>query len=829
VDPTSASSPVAANKWVLAYATWADAHAKAGAALLVLICLPALVLTALFFSDVRAGLTELLPPDAPASKALETLHERLGGVSRLAVIAESNDPKTNRRFITELGERLEARHLPEIRTLQANCRAEVEWAKNRAPLLMDKAKFDEAMDAAEKEIRQAKQKANPLFVSIEEEEPAPSQSELETKLDAELARNDRYPYGLYQDKSGEHVLLMISLNGSETEVGPSESLLKSVRAEVDALRPRYPPALVIGYHGEVPNLVEEHDAILADLSLSSVLVFVLVGAVIFIYFRSLRGLLTVLFALTPGLLFTFAVGKLTVGHLNSNTAFLGSIIAGNGINYPLLFLAYYRGRGREEPRPLAIALGARQAFFGTLGAALAASAAYGALSVSTFRGFSQFGWLGGVGMVTTWLFTFIAMPLAISLFDPPRVTQQSPTQQWLERFFSSTHAPRAVALSCVALALAGGAFGVRNAMEGGLFEMNLSALRNRYSLTRGAASWDGRVAQVFGFWLNPVGGLVDDPVNRESLKRAIAETLVDGPEHLAERVQTIANVVPPLEEQAPRLMRLRKLKRTIEKLPKDQLPEKARPYLERWSREENLKPMTLDEVPASVRAPFTEVDGRTDRVVLLFPRLSINYDDARNVMLFDQRLREVKTPPGAVVGGGFLFMAEIIELVEREAPRIVIVVAFLVALVLLPLFRRRPWRLLVVVPTVAAVAVLSQANMIALGVRINMLSFAATPITIGVGADYVVNLFGAMDAFNADARRACAKMGGAIFLCSATTIIGYASLVVADSGALRTFGWAAVLGELMAVTAVLLVLPVALARASPSGPAAKGSSTAPSP
>src|SRR4029077_16826184 len=129
---------------------------------------------------------------------------------------------------------------------------------------------------------------------------------------------------------------------------------------------------------------------------------------------------------------------LTVGHLNSNTAFLGSIIAGNGINYPLLFLAYYRGRGGDEPKALAIALGARQAFFGTLGAALAASAAYGALSVSTFRGFSQFGWIGGVGMVTTWLFTFIAMPIAISLFNPPRVTQQSTTQQWLNRFFSGT-------------------------------------------------------------------------------------------------------------------------------------------------------------------------------------------------------------------------------------------------------------------------------------------------------------------------------------------------------------------------------------------------------
>jgi predicted RND superfamily exporter protein len=50
-------------------------------------------------------------------------------------------------------------------------------------------------------------------------------------------------------------------------------------------------------------------------------------------------------------------------------------------------------------------------------------------------------------------------------------------------------------------------------------------------------------------------------------------------------------------------------------------------------------------------------------------------------------------------------------------------------------------------------------------------------------------------------------MGGAILLASLTTVVGYLSLVIAQSGALRTFGWAAVLGEIMAVCTVLLVIP----------------------
>src|SRR5208283_318279 len=79
-----------------------------------------------------------------------------------------------------------------------------------------------------------------------------------------------------------------------------------------------------------------------------------------------------------------------------------------------------------------------------------------------------------------------------------------------------------------------------------------------------------------------------------------------------------------------------------------------------------------------------------------------------------------------------------------------------------------------------------------------------------VGADYVVNLLGAMSSLRVDARAACARMGGAILLCSLTTVIGYLSLVLAKSGALRSFGWAAVVGEIVASLVVLLVLPVVL-------------------
>ena len=53
--------------------------------------------------------------------------------------------------------------------------------------------------------------------------------------------------------------------------------------------------------------------------------------------------------------------------------------------------------------------------------------------------------------------------------------------------------------------------------------------------------------------------------------------------------------------------------------------------------------------------------------------------------------------------------------------------------------------------------------------------------------------------------------GGAVFLNSLTTIIGYASLLVAHSRALRSFGGLAIVGELACLLAALVVLPALVA------------------
>ena len=54
-----------------------------------------------------------------------------------------------------------------------------------------------------------------------------------------------------------------------------------------------------------------------------------------------------------GVAFAFGVAELLFGYLNASTAFMGSIVVGNGINFPIIQLARYeeeRRRGNEPAR-----------------------------------------------------------------------------------------------------------------------------------------------------------------------------------------------------------------------------------------------------------------------------------------------------------------------------------------------------------------------------------------------------------------------------------------------------------------------------------------------
>jgi predicted RND superfamily exporter protein len=166
-----------------------------------------------------------------------------------------------------------------------------------------------------------------------------------------------------------------------------------------------------------------------------------------------------------------------------------------------------------------------------------------------------------------------------------------------------------------------------------------------------------------------------------------------------------------------------------------------------------------------------------------------------------------------------LLISDIDDVIFHDAPRATLLALSLVCGLVLVVLRRLRASITVMGTLLVGVAMLVGAAAAA-GVRMNFLNFVVLPITFGIGVDYAVNIVHRWQherRLGGSLGRVLRETGSAVALCSATTIIGYASLMVADSQALAGFGLLAALGEVTCLFSALFVLPAWLLRRMPAG------------
>jgi predicted RND superfamily exporter protein len=96
------------------------------------------------------------------------------------------------------------------------------------------------------------------------------------------------------------------------------------------------------------------------------------------------------------------------------------------------------------------------------------------------------------------------------------------------------------------------------------------------------------------------------------------------------------------------------------------------------------------------------------------------------------------------------------------------------------------------------------------GEKLNYVNFITLPITFGIGCEYPFNVYDRSRLLRGDVTSAVQRVGGAVALCSFTTVVGYGSLLFADFQALQSFGRLAVSGEIACLTGALCMLPALL-------------------
>jgi predicted RND superfamily exporter protein len=809
-----------------AFVRFADRHRVAVLLASALAALVGAVGTVRLYSDLRTDVRELLPESTRSARDLDAVTRRVGGFAEHTVVLHGADRVSLEVFADDLADELAKAPKDLVRWVEYRSDELNDFFRPRLLLFPEQAELEALRDTLRARI--AWERAREAGGSPPG--PAPDVlGQVERLAGSRKELLGKFPDGYYVGEvpgrtAAEKMtilVMIVRMEGTPDDYGKVVRLDRAVKDAVARLDPAsYAPGLEVSYAGHVTSNIMEHEALAEDLVWATILVLAAVAAAVAAYNRTWKAVFAVGLPLLVGALVTFGLAEVFVGHLNSNTAFLGSIVVGNGINVGLIFFARYLEERRRGLEPLpAMEVAVRETWLGTLTAALAAGAAYASLMSTDFRGFSQFGLIGGVGMTLSWITSYLITPSLVLAWErrsPIPRRGQRPARPIFTQAVSFTieRAPRVTTLVAVALTAVSVYFVARTA--GDPFEYDFSKLRDQSALREGGpAWWDARVDALFGDHLTPTVLLGKDEAEAREIARRVDEHRRAHPDGLVGPALSIATVVPTGQEaKLPVIDEIRALA-TPENLAF--LPPHRRMAVEKAIPSADLRPFRAEDLPERLRRQLTEVDGRVGTPVLVHPAGRMDMWNGRDMLRFADELRSIPLPEGVPTASWILLMADVLRLIAHDGPRATLLsLVGVVGLVLVAfgLGKRSARSLKDAAWVLSALGVgvvwfLGLAG--GLGLRLNMLNFIALPITFGIGVDYATNIFQRRRLDHAGAIADVVRTtGGAVALCSLTTIIGYSSLLIARNQALISFGVLADLGELACLAAALFPLPALL-------------------
>jgi len=803
------------------FAEWLDAHRNGLLVLSVLLLLVGGYLASRLM--IHSDLQSLLPQSQRSVRDLNALQKRARPFGTVQVLVEA-EPATRERAGTSLVAKLQAQ-LPKdlVAQLSIDDGPLHRYVWQHRFLFAPLADLVGARDALKARIDRGKLDANPLYISLDDEPENPREDDRLAELEKQLAdleaKAHEPPLRVSADKRFQLITVQTAFPPSDAR--RANQLIGHIRDAMAEVRTEVGGQVTFGLSGNITMSMYEHDSVLEGMAVSAVATLLLCALGLLYYYRSIRVVLAVLFGLLVGVAATFAFAWAAIGHLNVMTAFLFAIVVGNGINPGMLLAARYleelrAGRGPRTAVSLAIA----GAWRGTFAAMATAAAAYTSLLVTDFRGFRQFGAIAGLGMLLTWMTTFTVLPALLYAFarrGGVKPSGEPGLGRQLARLFPAHSLGKVLAIGAAITALAL----VIDVLyiAGDPFTRDWRDLQSSTSEIRGVRAVDAKIRRAFD-----ASGMLSGQAYQVMI--AVDDRAQAGP--LVAKLRANDQARPPV------LRWLRDVRSLDDALPTDQpakvavlaeirallhdsalqasLSDDERARLAKLEPPADLRPVRDDEVPIELAWPFVEKDGSRGRLIVLRGANRFNSFDVNDRLAFAAEVRAIELPPGALVAGEAIVVADIVKTMERDAPKIIgfALLGSILAVVMILGMRRHG--LVTLACGLAGVLVMIAACALA-GLSVHFLDLIALPITIGIGIDYAVNLAvrDRQDGSRGPAHL-LATTGSAVLMCSYTTAVGYGTLLLSANGGIRAFGLAALLGEVACIVMALVVAPAWLAR-----------------
>lgn len=252
--------------------------------------------------------------------------------------------------------------------------------------------------------------------------------------ETELAQIDEFPYYAIQN-GGWMVALDVRFKDSTAG-------LKAVQREIkrmDALRAElgdesYGTHIVVEYGGSFSDMKNEYSVIVADITKSISMTVLSIFLLIALFFLSFRASGRIFLPLVMSTLWSLGITFWAIGYLNLITSFIFAILLGLGIDFGIHLYSRYllerrHGYGVDEALTRAVVETGTPLSLGVLTTA----AAFFALMLGSFPGFSQFGFVAGLGVLIAFVTMTTVMPALVKVMEglwPSKVRLAKPHRAW---------------------------------------------------------------------------------------------------------------------------------------------------------------------------------------------------------------------------------------------------------------------------------------------------------------------------------------------------------------------------------------------------------------
>ncbi len=732
--------------------------------------------------NIKTDFADLLSDDYVSVRELNRIKDRIGGIGPLMVVITSDDLDAAVSFMQVLADSLE--HSPLISSVSLLDSKKDLLEKNRL-LYMDLADLQEINRRLDEHVELQKLKQSPLYFAFDdEEEQVLDFADIEAKYQQDGAEVPEQYRQYFITQEGNGVILRLYPAGLTTDVSFSHALIDHLDQTIAAIGPeRFHPSIECVYKGSFQNSANQFTIIIQDLKSTALYSIVGVLLLITLFFRQVVGSLFITLPLLMSLTWTFGVTYLVIGSLNMITVGLFAILFGLGIDFGIHIFARYREahrRGMDIEQALTVTVRYTGKALATT--AVTTSIAFYSLLLTDFKGFSEFGFIVGTGI----LFSLVAMvaicPAFIVLAERLRLVIPIRKRSVLWR---TGRYPKPWATLLIGTVITGYSLYHLGDLE---FEYDFSKLKpapppniNKGSLPQSLK--EGRSPAIV------LTESYDEAMEVVRTVEAIKATNGDSSTVLS--VKSVYSALP--QDQDAKLALIADIRALLDR-EEGLFSESERAKLDSLRPYLDVEKLTLYDLPADLTNEFKDKEGNILNFVAI--NAAVELKDGKDAIRFAEEISHIETPTGKtyIASSSHIIVAEMLKVMLEDSSLAVILTLAVVAVVLLIDLRSFVDTLLVLTPLLNAL-VWVVGFMYAFDIKLNLYNMVAFPTIIGMGVDNSVHIFHRYQEVGRGSLRLVLRTTGLALLgTSLTTMVGFSGLVPAIHPALTSIGVLSLVG-----------------------------------